>query len=190
MRLRLLRFNRNLLIWNLTWWDSFLILFKLMSASFIQVSKNFRVLSNSWRLWQKVSIFLTFSSNRPMTSSFSWKQRRLFRKLKYLGPQRICMWISYANSFDFFLDKVLLVLGQSHGHDIVIVLDVSVHSLDSVLGVLEDLLTLLEIFKCALKVEPLLNLLYFFFTLLELQGNILETRGITDPGILGVAQKL
>ncbi len=94
------------------------------------------------------------------------------------------------DSLDLLLDEVLLVFGQSHGHDVIVALDISKHSLDGVLAVVEELLSEFKIFQSALEVEPFLDLLDLLLGLLELDGNVLQTGSVTQPGVLGVVEQL
>ena len=94
------------------------------------------------------------------------------------------------DSLDLLLDEVLLVFRESHGHDIVVVLDGSEHALNGVFAVVEDLLPLLQVLKGGLQVEAFLDLLDLLLGALEVGGNGLKTLGITLPGSLGVLQKL
>merc|ERR1712213_140409 len=91
---------------------------------------------------------------------------------------------------DFLLDKVFFVFGESHGHDIVIVLDFTKHTFDGVLGIVEDSLPLGQIIFSSIEVKAFLDLLDFFFTLLKFDDNGLESGGIAFPGSFGVVQKL
>ena len=94
------------------------------------------------------------------------------------------------DSLHLLLDKVLLVLRKSHGHDVIVVLDVPEHTFNSVLGVIEDLLPPVKIFQSIEQVEALLHLLDFFLSLLKFKSNVLQARGISKPGILGVGEQL
>ena len=88
------------------------------------------------------------------------------------------------------LDEVLLVFGESHGHDVVVVLDGSEHALDGALAVVEDLLPLLQVLEGGLKVEALLDLLDLFLGALEVSGDVFQTLGVALPGSLGVLEQL
>ena len=94
------------------------------------------------------------------------------------------------DSLDLLLDEVLLVFWQSHGHDIVVALNVSKHTLDGVLAVVKELLSEFKIFQSALEVEPFLHLLDLLLSFLILVGNVLQTGSVTQPGVLGVVDQL
>ena len=95
-----------------------------------------------------------------------------------------------SDCLDLLLDKVLLVIRQGHGHDLIVLLDGLVESLNAGLVVPEDLLPLLQIFKGSLKVEALLDLLHLLISLLKLDSNGFQALSIPNPGILGLLEEL
>merc|ERR1719365_369107 len=95
----------------------------------------------------------------------------------------------FAESLDFLFNQLLLVLRDGQGHDLNVVLDFIVQSHDTVLGLVEDLLSLGQIFKSRLEVKAFLNLLDLFQTLLNLNDDSVIVLGIANPGVLGVVQE-
>jgi hypothetical protein len=93
------------------------------------------------------------------------------------------------DGLDFLLDKVFLVLRQSHGHDIVVVLDVGEHGLNGGLAVVEDLLSLFQVLESSCEVETFLDLLHLLLSALELDNDGFKTLSITFPGSLGVLEE-
>merc|ERR1719340_433709 len=94
------------------------------------------------------------------------------------------------NSLDLLLEDLLLVIGNGDGHGVVVLVDGREQSVDCVLSALQDFLSLGKISICSLKVENLLDLFNFLFSLLKVGGNSFAILSITNESFLGLIQKL
>ena len=111
---------------------------------------------------------------RKTTHSFGKKTLKIFLR-KFL---------------DLLVYDLLLVVGQGDGHAGEVVIDGFEQAVDGFLGVVEDVLALLQVLQGSRQVEPLLDLLDLFLGLLKVGGNGLVVLSIAHPGVLGLLQQL
>merc|ERR1712168_527129 len=95
-----------------------------------------------------------------------------------------------ANSLDFLLNNLLLVLREGDAHALEVAVDAGEQGIDGVVVSVEDILSLLEVIKGRLEVEPFLDLLHLILSLVKFRGNALIVLSISNPGILGFLEEL
>merc|ERR1719300_433145 len=94
------------------------------------------------------------------------------------------------NSFDLLVHNLLLVLGEGDGHASEVVIDAFEKSSDSVVALVVQVLSLLQVGEGILKVVPLLDHLDLLLGNLKLLSNGLIVVSVANPGLLGVLEQL
>merc|ERR1719312_1097951 len=94
------------------------------------------------------------------------------------------------NSLDFLGEDFLLVLRNCDCHAVIIGIDGIKESINCVIALIVDLLSLLQISNSSLKVKVLLHLLNFLFSNVKFIGNCLIVFSISNESILGLKVKV
>merc|ERR1719192_1681965 len=88
------------------------------------------------------------------------------------------------DSLDLLGKTLLLVLGDGDAHGVVVVVDGVEESSNSIVRLLEDVLSLLKVSIGSLEVENLLHLLDFLLSELKISGDGLAVLSVANEGIL------
>merc|ERR1711868_107780 len=94
------------------------------------------------------------------------------------------------NSLDLLGKSLLLVLWDGDAHASVVGVDGVEKASNAIIGLLQDVLSLLQVSIGSIKVEDLLDLLDLFLSNLEVAGNGLTVLSISNEGILGLIEEL
>merc|ERR1719481_85237 len=127
-------------------------------------------------VFREESKALSSAQNSPSLSTLSLKSAR---NLKL-----------FTDSLDLLFNDLLLVFRKSNTHALEVVVDGGEETSNATIGIVVQVLSLLEVIKGRLEVEPFLDLLDFIFCLLKLRCNGLIVLSISNPSILGLLQKL
>merc|ERR1712141_653807 len=93
------------------------------------------------------------------------------------------------NSLNLLGETLLLVFRDGDAHGVEVVVDGVKESTDSIVSLLVDVLSLLQISIGSLQVEDLLHLLDFLLSKLEISSDGLAVLSVTDEGILSLSEK-
>merc|ERR1719192_1890868 len=93
------------------------------------------------------------------------------------------------DSLDLLGKTLLLVLGDGDAHGVVVVVDGVEESSNSIVRLLEDVLSLLKVSIGSLEVENLLHLLDFLLSELKISGDGLAVLSVANEGILCLGEK-
>merc|ERR1711868_200933 len=94
------------------------------------------------------------------------------------------------NSLDLLGKSLLLVLWDGDAHASVVGVDGVEQASNAIIGLLQDVLSLLQVSIGSIKVEDLLDLLDLFLSNLKVAGNGLTVLGVSNEGILGLIEEL
>merc|ERR1711868_259872 len=94
------------------------------------------------------------------------------------------------NSLDLLGKSLLLVLWDGDAHASIVGVDGVEEASNAIIGLLQDVLSLLQVSIGSIKVEDLLDLLDLFLSNLEVAGNGLTVLSVSNEGILGLIEKL
>merc|ERR1719278_2152027 len=93
------------------------------------------------------------------------------------------------NSLNFLSETLLLVLRDGDAHCVKVIVDGVKESSDTIVSLLVDVLSLLQVGIGGLEVEALLHLLNFFLSKLKFSGDGLAVLSVADEGIFGLSEK-
>merc|ERR1711868_251490 len=96
----------------------------------------------------------------------------------------------FLNSLDLLGKSLLLVLWDGDAHASVVGVDGVEKASNAIIGLLQDVLSLLQVSIGSIKVEDLLDLLDLFLSNLEVAGNGLTVLSVSNEGILGLIEEL
>merc|ERR1719270_902657 len=94
------------------------------------------------------------------------------------------------NSLNLLGQNFLLVLRNCDAHGVIVAVDGSKKTIDGFIRSLQEILSLLKISICSIKIEDLLDLLDLILSSVKFTINTLTVFSITNEGILGFCEKL
>merc|ERR1719334_605525 len=94
------------------------------------------------------------------------------------------------NSLNLLGQNFLLVLRNGDAHGVIVAVDGVEKATDGIISLIVNVLSLLKISICSIKIEDLLDLLDLIFSCVKLTINTLTVFSITNEGILGFCEKL
>merc|ERR1711892_1043953 len=96
----------------------------------------------------------------------------------------------FLNSLHLLGKNLLLILGNGNCHASVVGIDGRKETIDGIIALVVEILSLLKISIGSFKVEVLLDLLDFFLSNFKFSGNGFIVLGITDESFLGLIEEL